>query len=239
MSRSNHDPKAAAMKRLPTLSCLLVTSLAVAQPATTNAPKPDLSSPRATLLSAYTAIHDGDIPSAKACMLFHDPDQAEHFELNLTQTFGPFRLMRAMEARFGEAGRAPFANATLDKNVDHLLSLARDADFQLDGNTATVINKKAQVNPSAETEITGITLEKQPGSPETWKIQAASFSDYTSDIPTTQLPLLRTLRNAILSSVDATIARMNRGDFQSPDEAYAAYLSCVRAATSSTTAKSH
>jgi hypothetical protein len=209
--------------RIPSAAALLLVLAALAPAQTTSAPssKPDLSSPRLALTSLYTAMRNGDIAAAGECMLFQDQRHAETFELSLAQVWGPMRLMRAMETRFGqEAGRKPFANASLQKSVDDLLEKVKHVEFQIDGATATVSENKAAINPSAENELTGITLQRTGNS---WKIVAATFSDASSDVPPAQLDMMRSMRTALERACDGTLARLARGDFKTADQAYADY----------------
>jgi hypothetical protein len=211
--------------RLALILPLLLLPAAHAQPVAT-APagaahaRPDLSSPKATLTTLYTALRAGDIAAAKACMLFADARQAELLDLSLTQVWGPLKLMHAMEARFGEPGRRPFANATQEKAADALLERIRQADVTVTGDTAAVAQKKAAVNPSAENELTGVTLKKDDGG---WKVVAATFSDAASDVPASQLQMMRRLHEASLAASATTLDRLARGEFATADEAFAAY----------------
>ena len=67
--------------------------------------------------------------------------------------------MHALEARFGEAARKPFACASLEKNIDKALEDLGRAQITESGDTATIAEKKSATDPAAETEITGITLK--------------------------------------------------------------------------------
>lgn len=188
----------------------------------------DLSSPRESLVSLYTAMHRGDLAAARACMHFADARQAELFDVNFVQTWGPMKLMRAMEAKFGEAGRRPFANAVLEKPVQRLLERLKTVEFEMDGATASVSEKKAQVNPSAESELTGIALVREEGS---WRVVAGTFSDMASDLPDAQLLLMRALKGAVESACAATLTRLERGELPTAEAAYADYQARLQAAT--------
>ena len=185
--------------------------------------KPDLSSPKAALISAYTALKAGDIPVAKSCFLFKDAAQAEVFEITHTQVYGPLKLMHAMASKFGPASRKLFPNAALDKSIEELLEKINTIEISTTSDTAALIDKKAAINPSAESELTGLEFRKQAGQ---WKIIAASFADVGDsggEMPAAQLPLMRALRDQVAAASEATIARLNAGEFKSADEAYTDY----------------
>lgn len=194
--------------------------------------KPDLSSPKTALASAYAALRAGDVPAAKSCLTFKDAAEAELFDITYTQLYAPLQLMHAMEAKFGPAARNSFANAPLEKSLDDLLAKAKAVEISVDasGNHATVSDKKAAVNPSAESELTSVAFRKEGG---VWKIVAATFFESTGGagaMPPAQLKFMRTLRDQIAAACQATGARLARGDFKSADEAYADYQSRVQAA---------
>lgn len=190
--------------------------------------KVDLSSPKSALTSLYTAMRNGDVMAAKSCMHFADARQAELFELNFVQMWGPLRLMRAMEAKFGEAGKKPFANAALEKPVDHVLDRLKTIEFEVQGNQARLSEKKAEVNPSAENELTGIVLIKEG---EQWKVMAGTLSDLASDMPADQVQTMRILAHAVEVACAQTITQLERGQFATPQQAYADYQARVQAAT--------
>jgi hypothetical protein len=188
----------------------------------------DLSSPRATLITLYTAMRNGDAATARACMHFADPKQAELFDLNFTQMYGPMRLLRAMEAQFGEAGKKPFANAALERPVDRTLERLKTAEFDIQGDKAKASEKKSAVNPSAENELTGVQLLKEN---DGWKVVAGTLSDLASDLPDNQQRLMRVLKAAVDTACGETIARMHRGELATPAAAYADYQARIQSAT--------
>jgi hypothetical protein len=195
------------------------------------AAKPDLSSPNAALASAYAALKAGDIAAAKSCFVFKDVGEAELFDIAYTQLYAPLKLMHAMEAKFGPAGRKPFANAPLEKGIDDLLEKSKAVEIAVDasGTSATVVDKKAAVNPNAESELTGITFKKQGNQ---WKIVAGTFFESTGgagDMPAAQLKFMRTLRDQIVAACDATAARLAKGDFKTAEEAYVDYQARAQA----------
>src|SRR5579884_1789945 len=189
---------------------LLLAAPAAAQTAPASSqPALDFSSPRATLLSAYRAMRAGNAEAVESCMIFTTPQHAEVFDLNMAQLCAPLRLMHAMEARFGPAARKPF-DTSIEKSIDVLLAHAASVEIsQDDDNTAVVGEKKAEINPNAETELTGITLKRDgPGKP--WKIVASTFPDAGGQMSPRQLDLMRSLRDAIVNAADKTIDRLNR-----------------------------
>src|SRR5271155_1884977 len=107
-------------------------STAVPPPASATQPVPDLSSPRAALLAVYTAMRAGDVMTLKSCMIFGDTDEAEVFDIGVTQVCAPLRLMHAMEAKFGEAGRKPF-DTSVEKSIDEMIARAKTAEISVDG----------------------------------------------------------------------------------------------------------
>ena len=191
------------------------------------APRLDLSSPGAALANLYDAMAAGDLEKARACMHFSDPRQVEIFEVTFIQTWGPMKLMRAMEAKFGEAGKKPFANVAIEKSLDTTREHLKSAEFDIDGTTARVSEKKAAVNPSAENELTGIQLKQEQGN---WKVVATTLGDFASDMPAPQLEMMRGLKTAVETATTQTIARLQRGDFTTPQQAYADYQAHVREA---------
>ena len=203
----------------------------------------DLSSPKAALTAAYTALKNGDIAAAKNCMDFKDPRQAELFDILYSQMYRPMKLMHLMEARFGPAGRIPFANAPLEKSIDDLLEKLKTTEIQVNGETAMVVDKKAAVNPNAENELTGITFKKQG---EQWKIVASTFTDSagggTAELPPDELRLMRALRDVLVAACEATEARLAQGDFNTAEQAYSDYqtrlVQGTRAADAAATQKS-
>ena len=201
------------------------TTTAATQPA-----GPDLSSPKATLNSVYAALKAGDVAVAKACLLYKSPAQAELFDISFTQLYAPMKLMHAMEARFGEAARRPFGNGPLEKSLDQLLEKTKNAEIDTQGDQAVVTDHRAAINPSAESELTGITFKKDGSQ---WKIVAGTFSEAgsTAEMPPAQLPFMRAMRDGIAAACDATSARLAAGEFKTPEEAYADYQARVQNAT--------
>ncbi len=193
--------------------------------------KPDLTSPKSALASAYAALKAGDVPAAKSCFVFKDATEADLFDVTYTQLYGPLKLMHAMEAKFGPSARKPFANAPLEKGIDDLLEKVKAAEIDIDasGAAAVVADKKAAINPNAESELTGIAFKRDAGG---WKIVAATFFEATGgggDMPPAQLRFMRTLRDHIAAACDATAARLAKGDFKTAEEAYADYQSRAQA----------
>jgi hypothetical protein len=188
-----------------------------APPATT--PAVDLSTPRATLLSVYGAMRAGDAAGVKACLVFDDTEVGEVFNVNVEQVCAPLRLMHAMEGKFGEAGRKPF-DTSVEKSIDEMLVRAGKVDIREEGDTA-VVGEKAKVNPNAETELSGVMLKRDAGGK--WRIEASTFPESGGEVSPEQLKLMKSMRDATVSAYDETMARLERGDFHSADEAYAAY----------------
>ncbi|HVT80059.1 MAG TPA: hypothetical protein VHM90_05325 [Phycisphaerae bacterium] len=208
---------------------MMLAGIALAQ--TAPSPKPDLSSPKAALVSAYTALKAGDIPAAKSCLAFKDASEAELFDITYTQLYGPLKLMHAMQVRFGEAGRKPFSNAGLEKGLDDLLGKIKSAEITVDptGNAASVADRKAAVNPSAESELTGLSFRKEGAD---WRIVAATFFESAGGagaMPPAELKFMRTLRSQVAAACEATAARLARGDFKTAEEAYADYAARTQA----------
>jgi len=188
--------------------------------ATATAPAVDLSTPQWALISAYKALQAGEIERAEKCLAFSDGRQVELVDVALVHTYGPLKLMHAMEAKFGEGSRAFFANATLEKSLADLIALAGKTTVTINGDYAVVADKKAAVNPSAENELTGMVFRKEA---EGWKVTAASFSDAAGDMPEAQLQMMRQMRDGIRSACAATAAKVAAGDFKTAEEAYADY----------------
>src|SRR5437016_3979033 len=147
------------MRRIAVIFVVLLGAVGAttSQPATAPA---DLSSPRATLLSIYAAMSAGDIAAIKSCLIFEDAQEAEIYDISLTQLYAPLRLKRAMAARFGEAGAKPFGESPLEKSIGNSLEKARIAEIEIDGERAVVEPKKAATNPNAEGELSGVTLKR-------------------------------------------------------------------------------
>jgi hypothetical protein len=193
--------------------------------AQTHPTAPDLSSPKSTLLSLYAALKAGDLPTAKRCFHFADAQQAETFELTATPLWRPLRLMHALHARFGDSADKLFSAASLEKTVDKAVADLNRAEITVNGDKAVVAEAKAAVDPAAETEVTGITLKKEN---DHWLVVAATFPDISAEIPPAQLPVMRTMRDAVNAACQTTLDRLAKGDFKSAAEAYTAYQSQVQ-----------
>jgi hypothetical protein len=191
-------------------------------------PAVDMSSPKATLASVYAAMRRGDVEGIKQCLIFEGPQEAELFEIELTRIWGPLKLMRALQAKFGDAAKKPFGGAALEQQLDEQLARLEKVEITIAGDTATLGEKKAAVNPDAENELTGVTLKKQDGK---WRVVAESFSDIGSDVKPEQLQMMRALRAGVVQACTKTAARLEAGEFKSVDEAYAAYQAAVQQAT--------
>jgi hypothetical protein len=191
----------------------------------TGAAAPDRSSPKAALVSLYEAMKAGDVARAKACLAFADARQGEIFEMSFAQVWLPLKLMHVMEEKFGEAGRKPFANAKETKVVESALDRVGKVEFVETGDAAAVVDRKAEVNPSAESELTGIRFKKEGG---VWLVVAGTFSDLASDMPAEQVERLRGLSAAVKRAVEGTADRVARGEFSTAEEAYADYQGRLR-----------
>ena len=209
---------------------LLLPCVAQTQPATVAAPGPDLSSPKSAILSLYAALRAGDLVSAKKCFHFADAQQAETFELTATPLWAPLRLMHALQARYGDAANKLFSAASLEKTVDKAIEDLNHAEIAINGDKAVIAEKKAAGDPAAETEVTGITLTKQN---DQWLIVAATFPDISAEIPPAQLPVMRTMRDAVNGACQNILERLSRDEFKTAQEAYAAYQSQVQQAVKS------
>ncbi len=201
-----------------------MSALAFAQSAPATRPALDLSSPRSTLLAIYASMRAGDIHSVKSCLIFEDPAAADVFEANAAQVCAPLRLMHAMEKRFGDAARKPF-DLSVEKSIDEAIARVKRADIQETGDTAVVAERKAAVNPDAETELGGVTLKKANGE---WKVVASTFPESGGDVSPKELALMHSLRDALVTAVETTVARIERGDFRSADDAYGAYQALLQ-----------
>ena len=190
----------------------------------------DMSSPKATLHTVYKAMRNGDIPTIRQCMIFEQAQEAELFDIELTRIWGPLKLMRALEAKFGEAAKKPFGGETLEKELDLMIARVEKVEITVNGETATLDEKKAEVNPDAETELTGVTLKKQEGK---WKIVAESFSDMGSRVKPEELKAMRASRDAVATACEKTLVRVKAGEFKSVDEAFAAYQEALQEAARS------
>src|SRR5215218_8115380 len=162
------------MLRRTSLLLLLLPCFAQTLPTQPASPAPDLSSPKAAILSLYSALRAGDLPAAKRCFHFADARQAETFELTATPLWGPLRLMHALHAKFGESADKLFSASSLEKTVDKAVDDLNRAEIAVNGDKAVIAEKKAAIDPAAETEVTGITLKKEN---EQWLIVAATFPD--------------------------------------------------------------
>ena len=198
---------------------ILVVGWAAMAAGATTRPAVDLSSPRGTLMSVYTAMQAGDVRGVTACLEFAEPEEREVFEVNASQVAGPLRLLHAMEGKFGDAGKKPF-DGSMEKSISEMLARAKGAEISVNGETA-VVSEKAARNPNAETELSGVTLKKNAGGE--WKIVASTFPDSGGEVSPRQLALMKSMRDAVVSACDQTIARVERGEFHSAEEAFAAY----------------
>jgi hypothetical protein len=192
--------------------------LASAETAATK-PAVDLSSPRGTLVSVYTAMQAGDVQGVLSCLDFAEAEEREVFEVNASQVAAPLRLQHAMEGKFGDAGKKPF-DASVEKSIGEMLERAKRVDISLNGETA-VVGQKAEKNPNAETELSGVTLKKNAKGE--WKIVASTFPDNGGEVTPKQLALMKSMRDAVVSACDQTILRVERGEFKTAEEAFAAY----------------
>jgi hypothetical protein len=159
------------------------------------------------------------------CLQFAEPEEREVFEVNVGQVAGPLRLLHAMEGKFGDAGTKAF-DLSVEKSIDDVMGRVKTAEISVNGETAVVQEKKAQLNPNAETELSGVTL-KRDGSGQ-WKIVASTFPDSGGEVSPGQLALMKSMRDAVVSACDQTILRMERGEFHSADEASAAYQALLQ-----------
>jgi hypothetical protein len=211
-----------------TLTLILLCSFTAAMPAGETAPATqsetvvDLSSPKAALLSVYGALRAGDIAAARRCMLFADAAQAENFAIAVTELWAPLSVMHAMEARFGAGSRKLFSAASLEKTADQAVDEINGARIDVTGNTAVVSEQSALVDPLAENQVTGITLKEHN---RHWRIVASTFPEMSGEIPAAQLSAMRAQKDAVAAACKNILARLSKGEFQSADEAYAAYLS--------------
>src|ERR1051326_1804046 len=165
------------MRSLAAAACLAAApgyapGHATRPPASPPSTQSDLPSPQAALTRVYESLRAGDLASAKACLIFSDAAQEELFDLTYTPTYAPLKLMRALEARFGAAGKKPFASEPLEKSLDALIQKVKTADIDVQGDKAIVVNKKAQVNPNAENELSGIAFKKEQGQ---WTVIAGTL----------------------------------------------------------------
>jgi hypothetical protein len=187
-------------------------------------PAVDLSSPRGTLVSVYTAMQAGDVEGVVSCLQFAEAEEREVFEVNTAQVCAPLRLLHAMEGKFGEAGRKLF-DASVEKSIEEALARAKRVEISVKGETA-VVGEKAEKNPNAETELSGVALKKN-GKGE-WKIVATTFPDNGGEVSPKQLALMKSMRDAIVSACDQTIVRVERGEFKTAEEAFAAYQALLQ-----------
>ena len=141
----------------------------------TTRPAVDLSSPRATLVSVYTAMQAGDGGGGELSAGLRRREEREVFEVNVGQVAGPLRLLHAMEGKFGDAGTEGRLDLSVEKSINEVMGRAKTAEISVNGETAVVQEKKAQLNPNAETELSGVTL-KRDGAGQ-WKIVASTFPD--------------------------------------------------------------
>lgn len=204
-------------------------AIAQSRPAAT-IPAADLSTPKATLLSLYQSLKAGDIPAARTCLVFSSREEAQSFDITYTPLYGPLALIHALQVRFGPDAGKPFGLAPLEKSLDDLLAKARTADITITGDTAAVADS-ADVNPSAETELTDITFKKENAPTPQWKVTASTFMTAAGENPPHQQKFMRALRDATANAVRETSARLARGDFKTPEEAFADYQSRLQQAT--------
>jgi hypothetical protein len=186
----------------------------------------DFSNPRSTLTALYTSLRAGDVAGAMHAMEFADEKEAARVRMTLTTSWAPVGLMHAIEARFGEGTRRLFSNATLVKAADEALEKVETADISLKGDMAVVGEKRAAIDPNAETEVTGVRLHKTG---EGWKVVAASFQDVASEVPANQLPTMQAMSEAIARASVAVKKRVEAGEFASAEEAYKAYQGMLSA----------
>ena len=76
------------VQRLAAAICLALAGMLYAQTtaSTASAPvAPNMSSPKATLLSIYASMRSGDVNSIQQFMIFEDADEAEMFNISLTK----------------------------------------------------------------------------------------------------------------------------------------------------------
>ncbi|MGN6368815.1 MAG: hypothetical protein ACTHN5_11185 [Phycisphaerae bacterium] len=209
--------------------------------AAVNATRPavNLSSPRGTLVSVYTAMQAGDVAGVTACLQFAETEEREVFEVNISQVAAPLRLLHAMQGKFGEAGKRPF-DMSVEKSITEMLARAKRVEISANADTA-VVGPGAERNPNAETELSGVTLKKNAKGE--WKIVAATFPDNGGEVTPKQLALMKSMRDAVVSACDQTILRVERGDFKTAEEAFAAYQALLqptaRDAVKSNTATTH
>jgi hypothetical protein len=153
-------------------------------------------------------------------MLFASPAQAEAFEITNTHLWGPLALMHAMQARFGDSAKQLFSAASLEKTADQAAEEVNRCSVEINGDSASLSDKKASVDPARETQVSGITLKKQG---EQWKVVASSFPEMPGEIPPRQLPMMRAMANGVITASQAIAARIAKGEFKTADEAYQAY----------------
>jgi hypothetical protein len=199
--------------------------------ATQPATAPDLSSPRKSLIALYTALRAGNVQNAKAALLFADAREEQRATTTLTTLWAPLGLMHAMEHRFGPPARRLFSNASLVAAADDALAKIQTIDIAVNGDSATVGEKKAAVDPNAETEITGVKLKKIG---DAWKIVASTFQDITSEVPANQVATLQALSEATARASAAVKTRVDAGEFASADQAYRAYQALLQTAAKTT-----
>lgn len=207
-------------------------SFAHAQSRPATAPAVDLSSPRAALTRLYESLKAGDISAAKQCLIFADDEQAESFDIAYTQLYAPLALVEKVEKRFGAGAGKAFGLSPVEKSLDALLEKTKSAEIRESGDTAAIADH-ANVNPSEETELTGITFKKETGrgGAGQWKVVAGTFMSAGGEIPQNQRKFMRALRDGTAAAVAQTSARLARGDFQNAQQAYADYESRLQQAT--------
>jgi ketosteroid isomerase-like protein len=207
------------LKRVYSLIVMAVAAGSAAAQSAATKPAADLSSPRGTLVSVYTAMQAGDVQGVMNCLEFAEAEEREVFEVNASQVAAPLRLQHAMEAKFGDAGKKPF-DGSVEKSIGEMLERAKHVDINVNGDTA-VVGQKAEKNPNAETELSGVTLKKNAKGE--WRIVASTFPDNGGEVTPKQLALMKSMRDAVVSACDQTILRVERGEFKTADEAFAGY----------------
>ena len=220
---------------------IATVALSQTQPAPRPTAAPDLTTPKATLLSLYHLLGAGDIASARGCLSFASDDQVQSFDIAYTQLYAPLALVHALQARFGPDAGKPFGLAPLEKSLAGLIAKAQSADIQITNDTAAVVDHSG-VDPSAENELTGITFERRNGPQPVWKVTAATFMTAAGQTPPAQKKFMLALRDATASAVRETSARLTHGDFKTPEEAFADYkfrLDQATKAAVATTTQAH
>ncbi|GEM_PF-5745891 len=211
------------VQRLAAAICLALAGMLYAQTtaSTASAPvAPNMSSPKATLLSIYASMRNGDVSSIQQCMIFEDADEAEMFNISLTKEWAPVKVMRAMQAKYGDGALALFGGTAIERQIDDAVTHLDKIEITINGDVATLSDKKAAVNPNAETELDGVTLKKIENH---WKVMAGTFSDIGSAVKPEQVKMLRATRDATAKACDDIVTRVNAGEFPTLEKAWSAY----------------